>query len=224
MSEIKVTRNGPYEVHGLELVRLRYLTSESSAEQEWLERDAIDTSAEADEAGTYFLCRCGNSANKPFCDGSHSRVGFDGTETALTTSHRERSKVYEGPGGVVRVAAKLCSHAGFCLADGSNAWSMVSSDDPQVHAGMARMVDHCPSGTLTRAHGPADAYDIEADLPLRVAVVDDGPYVVTGGASVLGSEGVAYEVRNRMTLCRCGRSGQMPFCDGTHEKIAFRDS
>jgi CDGSH-type Zn-finger protein len=31
------------------------------------------------DAGTIFLCRCGGSANKPFCDGTHKRNGFDGT-------------------------------------------------------------------------------------------------------------------------------------------------
>ncbi len=30
------------------------------------------------------LCRCGHSENKPFCDGSHNRVGFESTVEART--------------------------------------------------------------------------------------------------------------------------------------------
>ncbi|MCC6222025.1 MAG: CDGSH iron-sulfur domain-containing protein [Thermoleophilia bacterium] len=42
--------------------------------------DAAGRPLEAGEP--YALCRCGGSASKPFCDGSHKRRGFDGTETA----------------------------------------------------------------------------------------------------------------------------------------------
>ena len=58
MAEIKVRKNGPYLVKGsVELV------------------DALGNCIEAEE--TFVLCRCGHSRTKPFCDGSHKRVGFD---------------------------------------------------------------------------------------------------------------------------------------------------
>ena len=58
----------------------------------------------------------------------------------------------------------------------------------------------------------------------------DGPYLVNGalrlneqhivtnaeGESLDYRDGKNYEVRNRVTLCRCGRSNNKPFCDGSH--------
>ena len=46
--------------------------------------------------GSYRLCRCGQSSHKPFCDNTHARVGFDGTETAPTTPSAARARRFVG--------------------------------------------------------------------------------------------------------------------------------
>jgi CDGSH-type Zn-finger protein len=56
-----------------------------------------------------------------------------------------------------------------------------------------------------------------------VAICRDGPLLVRGGIPVESEDGRPYEVRNRVTLCRCGHSRNKPFCDGTHDQIGFRE-
>jgi CDGSH-type Zn-finger protein len=46
--------------------------------------------------------------------------------------------------------------------------------------------------------------------------------LVTGGVRVVDAEGTVLYEGAKATLCRCGGSGNKPFCDGTHEKIGFR--
>lgn len=38
----------------------------------------LDADGNTLKQGTVFLCRCGHSANKPFCDGAHTAAGFEG--------------------------------------------------------------------------------------------------------------------------------------------------
>lgn len=69
------TADGPYMVTGdLHLL--------------WPSGHNISLEGEADENGAIYLCRCGASKNKPFCDNSHKRIGFKSTE-GDDTAHRE---------------------------------------------------------------------------------------------------------------------------------------
>jgi len=178
--------------------------------------------------GAYFLCRCGLSASKPFCDGSHARAGFDGAETAGHEPYADVAQEIDGPVTVLTDAEVLCAFARFCDRDGQ-VWNTVArADTDSAQAGFAAQVGQCPSGRLIawdRGSGKA----LEPDLPPSILLVEDpqqgvsGPIWVRGGITVIGADGVAYEVRNRLTLCRCGASSNKPFCDGAHASIGFKD-
>jgi CDGSH-type Zn-finger protein len=51
-----------------------------------------------------------------------------------------------------------------------------------------------------------------------------GPLWLRGGVRVVSSDGSSYESRNRVALCRCGASGNKPFCDGSHVASGFSDA
>ncbi len=221
MADIEVT-DGPYAVHGLPLERVT-LHPERTDDGAWEVHETIDASDQADADGTYWLCRCGHSAAKPFCDGTHARIGFDGTETSSTTPYRDEARLMHAPGNVVRDDAPLCVHAGFCTRADTSVWKLRHSDVPADTDEMIAMIEVCPSGRLTHAPDATSA-DIEPTLTPGVLVSDDGPLLVTGGVSVSRSDGEPFETRNRMTLCRCGASTNKPLCDGSHAAVGFRDA
>ena len=98
------------------------------------------------------LCRCGASGNRPLCDGSHTKVGFQ-------DSGNELKQWLKGEG------------------DGQG--------------------------------------------PLQVTVVKDGPFTLEGPLSLIGADGSAAR-GGRGALCRCGASGNKPFCDGSHSRVGFK--
>ncbi len=98
-----------------------------------------------------WLCRCGLSKDKPYCDGSHAQAGLD--------------------------------------------------HDP-VHAGVVE--EKLEAGTL------------------RVRTRTDGPLKLDGPCELRAEDGAVLMRGNETALCRCGRSGRKPFCDGTHRQSGFR--
>ena len=219
-AEITVRPGGPYIVRGgVPISRQRPVVSEHGAPVSWQTTEVFDVQ------DIVALCRCGASRNKPFCDATHKTESFAGRETAPITTYDERAKRYDRTNLTVRDDRAICVHAGFCGNGVTNVWKMVgpADDDPEVRSEMVAMIERCPSGALTLRLPDTDA-DLEPDLPPAIAIVDDGPMFVTGGIPVSRSDDRPFETRNRMTLCRCGRSGNKPLCDGRHKESGFTDS
>ena len=218
IQKITVRPNGPYLVRGgIPLVRKTRVMSEHGEPLTWKKEAVVSTE------DVYRLCRCGQPSTKPFCDGTHTQVGFDGTETADTGPIANREVNYEGQKIVVKDDRSLCMHAGFCGSRVSNVWKMVEqSEDTQVRAQIMAMVERCPSGALSFAL-EVDGEIVEPDLPREIAITPDGPLWISGGIPVERRDGQPLETRNRVTLCRCGNSKSKPLCDGTHKEVGFTD-
>lgn len=213
---VNVSRNGPYLVSGgIALLRQIICSDAEGYAYKWHESDRYLAPE------NYTLCRCGGSRNKPFCDETHIAVGFDGTETTSRKPYLEQAEVTYGPTLKLTDAEILCASARFCLRAGGT-WNLTEkSDDPEARRTAIEQAGNCPSGRLVvweKKTGKA----IEPEHERSLGLVEDpqegvsGPIWVRGGIQVISAEGAAYETRNRVTLCRCGRSSNKPFCDGSH--------
>jgi len=222
-SRVTVTKNGPYRVEGsIPLAKQTIVTDDEGGSRDWQQGNPIETAA------SYTLCRCGQSSNKPFCDGTHLTIDFDGTEVASRQPYVEQVQVFAGPALDLTDAQPLCASGRFCDPDGS-VWRMIrKSDDPEMREKVQRMAGNCPAGRLV-VWDKSNGEPVEPQLEQSIGLVQDpaaevsGPLWLRGGITVESADGEAYEVRNRVTLCRCGASENKPFCDGSHVSIGFRD-
>lgn len=212
--KISVAEGGPFVIQGAPTMRTAdAVYSEKGEPMTWSFGDP-----QTIEEGSA-LCRCGASSNKPFCDGSHQEHEWDAESGARPGSFVDRAKALNGTKLTVYDDPSLCMHAGFCGTEKRSVWSMMdSTDDTETRATVIRMVEKCPSGRLVNV---IDGDEVEPALPQSIGVVPDGPLWVTGNIPVALPDGSAIEVRNRVTLCRCGASSTKPLCDGSHKEIGF---
>jgi CDGSH-type Zn-finger protein len=220
---VVVTKDGPYLVSGgVPLAKQTIVSDSQGGSESWQQGKSYPPQQ------TYALCRCGTSKNKPFCDGSHKQVHFDGRETASREPYVKQAQVMGGPGMLLTDVQELCAFARFCDTHGQ-VWNQVAhTNRAEVRATVLRQVGNCPSGRLVAwEKDKEDA--LEPELPVSIGLIEDpqqqcsGPLWLRGGIPVVSADGFEYEVRNRVTLCRCGQSQNKPFCDGSHAAVKFRD-
>ena len=214
---VEIVANGPYRVRGgVPVARTAQVETEYGEPVDWAPFEALETSEPVE------LCRCGATSTQPFCDHACDTNGFDGTEVAVHGTYAERAYPYRGEGLTLHDERTLCSMAGYCGDRFTNVWAMIGkAEDPEIRERIRHMSRLCPSGRIvTQSEG--EEVD-EPDYEPSIGITKDGPVWVRGGVPVVGADTEPYEVRNRVTLCRCGASRNKPFCDGSHKDVRFRD-
>jgi CDGSH-type Zn-finger protein len=213
---INVYKNGPYVVSGGIPLQTKEIRNDSEGYcSTWHEVTTFPLQEQ------YSLCRCGQSKNKPFCDGTHIKIHFDGTETADETPYLDRADKINGPTLSLTDADSMCVHARFCMRAGG-IWNLTrQSGNSEARDIAIEEAGNCPSGRLVvwdKKSGEA----LEPSFEKSIVVIEypprseHGPIWVRGCIPVESSDGHVYEIRNRVTLCRCGKSYNKPFCDGSH--------
>jgi CDGSH-type Zn-finger protein len=221
--KIKVTKNGPYLVSGgLPLKKEIIIVDDEHCPVKW------QTGKEYPVEETYALCRCGKSSNKPFCDGTHAKTGFTCRDADTQDKYDDQAQKIEGPDLVLKDLPKLCSAARFCHRQ-AGTWNLtMDSNNPASKKTAIEEANDCPSGRL-KACDKKTGQPIENKREPEISVVEDpdqqvsGPLWVKGKVPIKSSDGKPYEKRNRVTLCRCGKSGNKPYCDGSHIDAGFDD-
>lgn len=127
-------------------------------------------------------------------------------------------KTYSGKDIQVTFDMARCIHARACFLKLPQVFDPAKrpwvSPDAAPADEIAAMVRTCPSGALgfKRLDGGGDEIPPVIN---RVQVLENGPLAVAGDLTVDGSAG------SRATLCRCGQSQNMPYCDYSHVAAGF---
>ena len=205
MEKIKISTspNGPLVVKNL-----KFLT-ESTGNKFLITKKAVA------------LCRCGSSKNKPFCDGTHAKIGW--TDKKEEGRQPRRIDDYRGKKITIHDDRGICSHAGFCTDGLPKVFRMDKEPwiDPDAETvdKIIETIKKCPSGALS--------YSIDGKLYNKyfenpeIMVTKDGPYFVRGDIQLQDDD--SPDTEDHYALCRCGHSKNKPFCDGQHWYHKFRD-
>lgn len=136
-------------------------------------------------------------------------------------------KVYETDDVKVFWDSTKCMHAAECTSRYPEVfnierkpWIDITKADAKK---LMEVIDCCPSGALSYEAKDNAGPEAEPENTVTVRVSESGPYLVMGKCRVLSCQGEELQTGKTFALCRCGHSCTMPFCDGTHKRIAYRE-
>ena len=119
---------------------------------------------------------------------------------------------------------KLCFHAGECVKGlpdvfdpNKKPWIAPENGSTQD---LKRTIDKCPSGALTyymKSDGSTSEKKQKAMSETKVEVLENGPLMVKGSIEITHTDGTKETKTRNTAFCRCGKTGNTPYCDGSHK-------
>jgi len=195
----------------------------------------------------------GISAGVPFADlpedwvcplcGAGKDAFVEVAETNKEASNKQteiKTKEYRNQDLIVYWFPNDCSHAGKCWRDLPEVFKPEAKPWVNLSAAGAeeimRTIDKCPTGALKYdlAEGSsvdpslADGigsihYRIMNPNPAKIRAIKNGPLLIEGDVHILDFSGEITKETSRAVMCRCGMSGNQPFCDGAHARNNWKE-
>ncbi|MCH8902468.1 MAG: (4Fe-4S)-binding protein [Bacteroidetes bacterium] len=137
------------------------------------------------------------------------------------------SKAYEAEHITIIWKPGLCAHSANCVNGLPQVFDFKAKPWINAHGteaeAIAKQTHRCPSGALS--HVWNDGRVTESELlkmeTVEVQVRPKGPYELKGRFEIRDGSGNLIEIKEKVSLCRCGKSKNKPFCDGTHHHVEF---
>jgi uncharacterized Fe-S cluster protein YjdI len=150
---------------------------------------------------------------------------------------RKAHKKYTNGEITVEWISDLCNHSGICINDLPAVFNILSIPWVDINGAptedIIRTVDDCPTGALTWHYNNASPEDphrkageeAQSESPKKeepqevsaqVVLLPDGPVVIRGNFTIKVDDKISVKKNGIVSICRCGRSQTLPWCDGSH--------
>ena len=120
---------------------------------------------------------------------------------------------------------KVCIHSAICFKGLPKAFNPKQKPWVTMEGATTEeiisQIDKCPSGALSYYHNTNVELE-EETIKAQLEIMPNGPLLVYGTIEVKDKDGNKTLKNKTTAFCRCGHSGNKPFCDGSHVKNEFK--
>lgn len=122
----------------------------------------------------------------------------------------------------------LCIHSGICLVESPAVFN--SLEKPWINMNGAstseiiETVKKCPSGALSFKYKNEELNELKSDNSIKsnneikISLLQNGPAIINGDTKIILEDGTVVVKKGITVLCRCNKTKNHPFCDGSHSE------